>query len=172
MKKYSLFLLLIMIGYNTFAANFTLESPAFELNTMIPDQYTCSGEDLSPPLTWNHVPSKTQSFALVVEDPDSPTGVWTHWLLFNIPANITKLAAGSPAPEGASMGNNSWGSLGYRGPCPPIGAHRYVFKLYALDKVLILGNGAPKDTILQAMTGHVIGTAELVGLYQKLVNNK
>ncbi|MCL9683671.1 YbhB/YbcL family Raf kinase inhibitor-like protein [Legionella maioricensis] len=169
MKKSTLLLLVLlgMYDYKIFAANFTLESPAFKLNTMIPARYTCNGDDQSPPLTWQNAPANTQSFTLVVEDPDAPSGVWTHWVLFNIPPTVTQLVAGSSVPEGSSHGQNSWGSPNYRGPCPPFGAHRYVFKLYALDTLLSLDNGATKDEILRAMTGHVIGSAELVGLYQK-----
>lgn len=170
MKKFSLilFLLLYVFNYKIFAAeNFTLESSAFKLNTMIPAAYTCSGADQSPPLEWHNPPAKTQSFALVMQDPDAPNGTWTHWILFNIPANINELGAGSPVPESAANGKNSWGGLGYRGPCPPVGAHRYVFKLYAMDTVLSVGEDATADAILQAMTGHVLGTAELVGLFQK-----
>ncbi|BCA95749.1 hypothetical protein TUM19329_21100 [Legionella antarctica] len=162
-----LFLLLGMYHYPIYAGNFTLESPAFKMNTMIPSQYTCNGDEQSPPLTWNNAPPNTQSFTLVVEDPDASAGVWTHWVLFNIPPAVTELVVGSSVPEGSSHGQNSWGSPNYRGPCPPLGAHRYVFKLYALDTLLSLDNGATKDTVLQAMTGHVIGSAELVGLYQK-----
>lgn len=169
MKKYSflLFLVLGLFNYKNFAAKFVLESPAFKLNTMIPTEYTCSGADTSPPLTWRDVPPNTQSFALVVEDPDAPTGVWTHWVLFNIHPSVMKLDPGTSVPEGAGTTKNSWGSLGYRGPCPPMGAHSYVFKLYALDKVLSMGTGATKDDVLNAMTGHVIGSSELIGLYQK-----
>lgn len=171
MKKISLivFLLLYIFNYKIFAAaeKLTLESPDFKLNTMIPAEYTCNGVDHAPALAWHNAPAKTRSFAVVMQDPDAPNGTWTHWIVFNIPAKVTQLDVGSPVPEGAASGNNSWGSLGYRGPCPPLGAHRYVFKLYAMDDVLTLGEGATADTILQAMTGHVLGSAELVGLYQK-----
>ena len=170
MKKNSLFLFLLlsMFSYKSFAAaHFTLESPAFKLNTMIPNQYTCSGTDISPPLTWHDVPPNTQSLALVVEDPDAPNGVFTHWFLYNIQPSVMKLDAGSPVPEGAANIKNSWGSLKYRGPCPPMGTHRYVFKLYALDNVLSLNVIATTDEALKAMTGHVLGSSELVGLYQK-----
>lgn len=170
MKRVTLlvFVLLYLLNYKIFAANnFTLDSTAFTQNAMIPVQYTCNGSDQSPPLSWHNAPEKTQSFALIVEDPDAPGGVWTHWILFNIPAKINHLDAGSPVPEGAANGQNSWGGFGYRGPCPPIGAHRYVFKLYALDKVLALGDVTIRDVVLQTMTGHVIGSTELVGLYQK-----
>jgi Raf kinase inhibitor-like YbhB/YbcL family protein len=169
MKKYSLFLFLIIsiVHYKIFAANFTLESPAFKLNTMIPVQYTCSGDNLSPPLSWRDVPPKTQSLALIVEDPDAASGVWTHWILFNLPPNLTNIETGDPVPSGAAIGKNSWGSLNYRGPCPPLGVHRYVFTLYALDKILALGNGSTNEIVKQAITGHVIGSSVLVGLYQK-----
>lgn len=169
MKKYSLHWFLLFCLYHTtsFAGYFTLESPAFKLNTMIPAQYTCNGADQSPPLNWRAAPPKTQSFALVVEDPDAPSGTWTHWVLFNIPPNILKLDAGSPVPAGAMSAKNSWGSLNYRGPCPPFGAHRYIFKLYAMDNVLSLGVEQEPDTVLQAMTGHVLDSTELIGLYQK-----
>lgn len=169
MKKYSLpvFLLFTLLNHSIFAANFALESPAFKLNTMIPVQYTCTGADTSPPITWHDAPANTQSLALVVDDPDASSGVWTHWILFNIPTAVTKIDAGGAIPTGAANGLNSWGSIGYRGPCPSIGVHRYVFKLYALDKILNFKEGTSKDIILQAMTGHVIGSSELTGLYQK-----
>ena len=172
MKKHPLWLSLFLCAffYNSFAAQpFTLESSAFQPNAMIPAQFSCDGANTSPPLTWHNAPDKTQSFALVVEDPDAPDGPWMHWILFNIPPTITKLDAGAPVPDGAASGKNSWGAIGYRGPCPPIGAHSYVFKLYALDKVLNLSSGADKDTVLNTMTGHVIGNAKLSGLYQKFV---
>lgn len=170
MKKYTglLFFILFLISYNNFAAKFTLQSPAFALNTMIPIQYTCYGDDKSPPLFWHHTPLKTRSLALIMDDPDALDGSWTHWVLFNIPATITKIDAGSPIPAGIAKGKNGWGGIDYRGPCPTLTAHRYVFKLYALDIILPLQDGATKDAVLQAMTEHVIGSSELVGLYQKL----
>lgn len=170
MKKYSLilFLLVWLFNYKSFADTpFTLESSAFTQNSMIPADYTCAGTDQSPPLAWHNAPSKTQSFVLVVEDPDAPNGTWAHWVIFNIPPKVNELGAGAPLPEGAVNGKNSWGGLGYRGPCPPLGVHRYVFKIYAVDTVLNLGEGTTRDRIFDAITGHVLGTAELVGLYQK-----
>lgn len=170
MKKFSLFLFFVLGLFNSaiFAATFTLESPAFQLNTLIPVQYTCDGSDTSPPLSWRNVPANTKSLALVVEDPDAPSGTWTHWILFNIPPTVTKLDAGSPVPSGAATGKNSWGTLGYRGPCPSFGAHSYVFKLYALDNILELGDGTTNSIISDAMTSHVLDSATLVGLYQKI----
>jgi len=169
MKKYSLiiFLLLYVFNYKIFAAKLTLESPAFKLNTIIATQYTCNGDDKSPPLAWSNIPPKTQSLVLLMEDPDAPDGTWTHWVLFNIPPTLTGLDVGAATPEGAANAKNSWGSLIYRGPCPTLGMHRYVFKLYAVDKVLTFGNGATKDAVLDAITGHTLGNAELAGLYQK-----
>ena len=170
MKKYSLllFFLLCTVQYHSFAQSLTLESSAFKMNSIIPDAYTCKAGDHSPPLNWNNVPPNTQSLAVIMDDPDSPSGIWTHWILFNIPPTLTQLDAGSAVPQGAATGINSWGSTDYRGPCPPTGvAHTYYFKLYALDTVINLGNGTSRDILLNAMTGHVIGSAELTGLYQK-----
>lgn len=169
MKKNSLYLFLFLCLFlnKNFAANLTLESPDFKLNTMIPTKYTCNGDNISPPLTWQDVPTNTQSLALIVEDPDAPEGVWTHWVLFNIPPALNHLEAGSSIPTGAARGKNSWGDLEYKGPCPPVGAHRYIFKLYALDKTLDLGDGTTNDLVMQAMTSHVLGSSELTGLYQK-----
>ncbi|CBJ10768.1 putative phosphatidylethanolamine-binding protein [Legionella longbeachae NSW150] len=155
-----------MIHYESFARGFTLESPAFQKNSIIPTQYTCKGADQSPPLAWYNIPPKTQSLVLIVDDPDAEGGVWTHWILFNIPPTITKLDAGSPIPPGASTAKNSWGALGYRGPCPPVGAHSYHFKLYALNTVIDLGNNTSRDDLLNAIIGHVIESSDLVGIYQ------
>lgn len=169
MKKYSLVLFILLFVFNCkiFAIEqFTLESSAFQLNTMIPSDYTCSGVDKSPPLTWHNAPGKTQSFALIMQDPNATHGVWTHWVVFNIPATTTQIDAGT-TPQGSLEGKNSWEGLGYRGPCPPLGAHSYVFTLYAMDKVLDLGEGATANTIEHAMTGHVLDHAVLTGLYQK-----
>ncbi len=164
----SIFLLLFLLSnsFNSWAADFSLTSPAFSKNSMIPVEFTCNGADKSPPLFWSALPEKTKSLALVVEDPDAPSGSWTHWILFNISPSITNLEINS-TPEGALQALNSWGNAKYQGPCPPLGAHRYVFTLYALDKTLNLTNGVAANTALDAMTGHVIGSAVLTGLYQK-----
>lgn len=170
MKKYSLifFLLLWIFNYKIFAApKLTLESSAFKNNSMIPAQFTCEGQDISPPLAWNNVPSKTKSFALVVEDPDAPSGVFTHWMIVNIPSTLTKLDLGTLVPEGAIAVNNSMNSTNYHGPCPKTGAHHYVFKLFSLDKELSLGAHPNRDEVLQAMTGHVLEEAQLGALFQK-----
>ncbi|KTD33434.1 phosphatidylethanolamine-binding protein [Legionella moravica] len=169
MKKVSLFLfaLLGIIHMNSYAADFTLQSSAFKPNSMIPDQYTCAGTDTSPPLSWQNIPVNTQSLVLVVHDPDAQGGEWIHWIIFNIPPTVTQLEPASPLPDGALNGTNSWGTTNYKGPCPPMGVHRYVFNLYALDNLVHLEQGASKDKVLNAITGHVIGSAELIGLYQK-----
>lgn len=167
LRKNALLILLFLFSTYATADNLTLESTAFKPNTMIPVAFTCNGANQSPPLNWYNVPEKTQSFALVVNDPDAPDGLWTHWILYNIPATVNKLDAGIVPSDGTVAGQNSWGSIGYRGPCPPLGVHRYSFKLYAMDKILDLKNGENRDTILQAMTGHVIDSTELIGLYQK-----
>jgi Raf kinase inhibitor-like YbhB/YbcL family protein len=174
MKKYTLLLALILcIPYhnsfaNSFAKGFTLESPAFKSNSLIPEKFTCKGDDKSPPLVWRDIPAGTKSFVLIVEDPDAPKGVWTHWILFNIPVDVLQLDAGSPVPPGATQGKNSWGTLGYRGPCPPVGAHSYHFKLYAISKELNFGENITREVLLDAITGYVVGSTELIGIYQVL----
>lgn len=166
MNKYCLWFLLLCGSSQNFAAGFSLASPAFEANGMIPIVFTCNGSDKSPPLLWQDVPANTVSLALVVEDPDAPSGPWTHWIVFNIPPTTTSLESNS-LPEGALLALNSWGNAKYQGPCPSLGAHRYVFTLYALDKMLTLNNGVATRTALDSMTSHVIGSAVLGGLYQK-----
>ena len=147
-------------------AEFALESSAFENVQAIPQRYTCDGEDLSPPLRWSSVPEGTQSLALVVDDPDAPSGVFTHWVAWGLDATSDGLGEGEPAPR---EGRNDFGASGYRGPCPPPGhgRHRYVFRLYALDRELELIASAGKGELEQALGGHVLTTAELVGTYER-----
>jgi len=149
-----------------------LSSPAFEQGEMIPDRYTCKGEDISPALEWAGMPEGTRSLALVCDDPDAPMGIWVHWVIYNIPAETASLPEGVPASQdtltgGAIQGTNSWGRSGYGGPCPPSGTHRYFFRLYALDSSLDLGPGATKALLLKAMEGHVLAECELIGRYAK-----
>jgi Raf kinase inhibitor-like YbhB/YbcL family protein len=153
----------------------TLSSPAFQRLGGIPQRHTCDGEDLSPPLAWSGVPAGTKSLALVVDDPDAPDPaaprtVWVHWVLYGIPASVTSLAGGLTAahlPPGAREGLNDWKRTGWRGPCPPVGRHRYFHKLYALDIVLPDLHHPDKATLERAMAGHVLAQAELVGTYQR-----
>lgn len=145
-----------------------IKSSAFQENAFIPKKYTCDEKDISPPLQWKNSPKNTQSFVLIMDDPDAPSGNWDHWLLFNIPADVVQLSENiSTLPAGTLEGKNSWGKTGYGGPCPPSKIHRYLFKLYALDATLSLQNGATKTKITEAMRGHVIAQAQLIGRYQR-----
>jgi Raf kinase inhibitor-like YbhB/YbcL family protein len=148
-----------------------LISAAFSEGAMIPTRYTCDGEDVSPPLSWTDLPPETGSFALICEDPDAPVGTWDHWVLFNIPASATGLPEAVPATatldDGSVHGNNSWGRLGYGGPCPPGGTHRYIFSLFALDIKLDLKSGATKSGLLKAMEGHILARTRLMGKYRR-----
>jgi hypothetical protein len=147
-----------------------LESSAFEMEGTIPERYTCEGEDVSPPLSWSEPPAGAQSLVLICDDPDAPIGTWDHWVVFNIPASVRSLPEGVAADEMiegvGTHGTNSWGRLGYGGPCPPEGpAHRYYFKLYALDTTLDLEPGADKKEIEKAMTGHILAQGQLMARY-------
>ena len=149
-----------------------LKSPAFQEGAKIPKKYSCEGWDFSLPLAWNEVPEKTQSQALIMDDPDAPGGVFTHWVLFNLPPNSRELLEGvSPVPQlpdGALQGKNDFGKFGYGGPCPPPGSpHRYCSTLYALDQQLELGAGASRKQLLSAMEGHILAQGQLTGTYQR-----
>jgi Raf kinase inhibitor-like YbhB/YbcL family protein len=151
----------------------TLTSSAFNAGGAIPALHTCDGNDVSPPLSWTGVPPNAKSLALIVDDPDapdpaSPQRTWVHWVLYNIPPDAGGLPQGAqPLPPGAREGTNDWKRAGYGGPCPPIGRHRYFFKLYALD-VVLPDLGKPTKTQLEhAMQGHVLAHTELVGTYQR-----
>lgn len=150
---------------------FPLISPVFTQDQTIPQKYTCDGDDISPPLEWTDPPRRTQSFALIMDDPDAPTGTWTHWVIFNIPANARSLPEAVPLDpqleDGSMHGKNSWRWLGYGGPCPPSGTHNYIFTLYALDTMLDLPVGVTAEELLQAIDGHVRGQAELIGTYTR-----
>lgn len=150
---------------------FELTSTAFAHGEAIPRQYSCDGEDISPPLSWGDPPEGTQSLALIMDDPDAPAGVWVHWVLYNLPAGSGGLPEAVPTDaqlaDGSRQGKSSWGRMGYGGPCPPSGTHRYFFRLYALDTALDLAAGASKEQLLQAMEGHVLAQAELMGLYAR-----
>jgi Raf kinase inhibitor-like YbhB/YbcL family protein len=147
-----------------------LTSTAFRDGDTIPTQYTADGRNVSPPLTWQGTPDGTRSLALICEDPDAPRGTWTHWVLFNLPADVHELSEGVPAekalPSGATQGSNDFGKPGYGGPSPPRGKpHRYFFKLYALDQALDLPASTDRGRLLSAMKGHVLGEGQLMGKY-------
>jgi Raf kinase inhibitor-like YbhB/YbcL family protein len=149
-----------------------ITSTAFEDGGEIPAAYSCDGQDKSPELNWMNVPEGTQSFALILDDPDAPGGTFTHWVIFNIPAGATGLVENSAKigelPDGSLQGKNGFGAIGYGGPCPPSGSsHRYYFTLYALDTPLVLASGATKAQVMAAMEGHVLAEAELMGNYQR-----
>jgi Raf kinase inhibitor-like YbhB/YbcL family protein len=147
-------------------AEFALESSAFDNAQAIPSRHSCEGEDVSPPLRWTNVPERARSLALVVDDPDAPGGVFTHWIAWGLDPAAEGLGEGEPAPY---EGKNDFGATGYRGPCPPPGhgRHRYVFRLYALDADLELGAGVAKTELEQTIEGHVLTIAELVGTYER-----
>lgn len=150
----------------------SLSSVAFQDGEAIPIKYTCGGQDISLPLIWSEPPRETQSFALIMDDPDAPVGVFTHWVLFNIPSDSRELPEGVPTqaelPSGALQGKNDFGRIGYGGPCPPPGRpHRYQFTLYALDQPLDLKAGVSKKQLLGAMQGHILAQGQLTGTYQR-----
>ena len=150
-----------------------ITSPAFAANGEIPAAYTCEGADTSPRIEWTGAPDGTKSFALIVDDPDAPDPaapkrVWVHWVLYNLPTDADHLdEAVKVLPPGTLEGTNDWNRTGYGGPCPPIGRHRYFFKLHALDLVLPDLGPARKAEVEKAMEGHVLAKVELVGTYQK-----
>ncbi|MEE8390731.1 MAG: YbhB/YbcL family Raf kinase inhibitor-like protein [Anaerolineae bacterium] len=148
---------------------FELTSTAFAHEEPIPGKYTCDGDDVSPPLQWSDPPADTQSLALIADDPDAPVGIWVHWVLYNLLSDARALPEAIPSeadlPDGSRHGKNSWQRTDYGGPCPPSDTHRYFFKLYALDTALDLEAGATKEQLLQAMEGHVVAQAELMGTY-------
>jgi hypothetical protein len=152
-----------------------LNSSAFEPNEPIPTKYTCEGEDVSPALTWSGVPSGTKSLALIFDDPDvpdpaAPKRTWVHWVLYDVPPStkgLPEAIGANSLPSGTREGLNDWKRTGYGGPCPPIGRHRYFFKLYALDTVLGDLGEPTKAQLEKAMAGHILDEAQLVGTYQK-----
>jgi Raf kinase inhibitor-like YbhB/YbcL family protein len=153
----------------------TLTSAAFHHNGEIPLRYTCDGDDISPPLSWSGVPAGAKSLVLIVDDPDAPDPqapktTWVHWVLYNIPSSASGLpeaVATKNLPPGTLEGINDWKQSGYRGPCPPIGRHRYFHKLYALDTLLPNMNRPTKGKIESAMQGHIVTQIEIVGTYRR-----
>ncbi|GAC1413145.1 MAG: YbhB/YbcL family Raf kinase inhibitor-like protein [Gemmatimonadaceae bacterium] len=154
-----------------------ITSPAFQPSGSIPSKYTCEGQDISPPLAWSGAPANTKAFALIVDDPDAPDPakpqrVYVHWVAYNLPANASSVpenASKKGLPKGALQGKNDWGKAEYGGPCPPIGRHRYFFKLYALDTELTGLSSPTKADLERAMKGHVLESGELMGTYKKSV---
>ena len=149
-----------------------LKSPDFSAGGNIPKQFTCEGTDISPALEWNVPPGATQSFALIADDPDAPVGTWVHWVLYDLPATLRSLPQNfpksEPSADGSRQGRNDFGKIGYGGPCPPPGkAHRYFFKLYALDTKLNLKPGASKKDVERAMQGHILAHGEYMGRYSR-----
>jgi len=157
-----------------------ITSTAFQAGGSIPSKYTCEDRDLSPPLAWSGAPSGTKSFALIVDDPDAPDPakpqrVYVHWVVYNLSAASVSLAENASKkglPKGAVQGKNDWGKTEYGGPCPPIGRHRYFFKLYALDTELTGLSLPTKGDLERAMKGHVLDSGELIGTYQKAATKK
>ncbi|HHH79321.1 MAG TPA: YbhB/YbcL family Raf kinase inhibitor-like protein [Thermoplasmatales archaeon] len=143
--------------------NMTITSSAFENNGIIPDKYTCRGEDASPPLNFSDIPENAKSLVLIMYDPDAPMGTFTHWMLWDIPANITGFSEGEKIVY--PQGTNDFGVTGYRGPCPPSGTHHYHFKVYALDTFLNLKPGIHREQLENAMNGHVLAEGQLIGVY-------
>jgi hypothetical protein len=145
--------------------------PSFEPGELIPSVYTCDGKDLSPPLQWTDAPPETKSFALISDDPDAPVGTWVHWVVWNIPASVNSLEENRPKkeslPGGIRQGTTDFRRIGYGGPCPPSGTHRYYFRLYALDTLLDLPGTTTKAQMEKAMKGHVLAQAELMGKYRR-----
>jgi hypothetical protein len=154
-------------------AKLTVTSAAFEPGQPIPAKYSCQGEDVSPPLKWVGAPTNTLSFALICDDPDAPGGTWVHWVIYNLPADAPSLPENTPKseflPNGAVQGANSFNKVGYGGPCPPDGkAHRYFFKVYALDKAFNVKKGQlGKEDLLAAMRGHILAQGQLIGTYKR-----
>ncbi len=148
-----------------------ITSSAFAEGGLIPSKYTCDGSNISPPLQWDMVPEGTKSVALICDDPDAPIGTFVHWVLFGLPAEAGELEENIPPdktlPNGAKQGTNGFGRIGYGGPCPPSGTHRYFFKIYALKTELNLAAGATKSDLLNAMEGHILGQGQLIGKYKR-----
>ncbi len=157
-------------NHNNAESKIKLTSPAFKDGEAIPRQYTCDGVNISPSLEWTTTPG-AKTLAIVCDDPDAPAGTWTHWLVYNLPGTTMGLIDNMPAQEkvggGGMQGTNDFGKIGYGGPCPPKGTHRYFFKVYALDSELPLKPAATKDQLMKVMEGHVLAQGQLAGLYSR-----
>ena len=148
-----------------------LTSAAFKEGGMIPKKYSCDDEDISPPLNWENIPSKTKELAMICDDPDAPMGTWVHWVIYKISPQVKGLTENIPTEKklssGMVQGMNDFGRIGYGGPCPPGGTHRYFFKIYALDAVINLEPGATKAQVLRAIQGHILEETQLIGKYKR-----
>ncbi len=177
MKKIASVCFILLICFVFFGSSYAksktlkLESPVFQNGHRIPKRYTCDGEDISPPLKWEGVPKGTKSFVLICDDPDAPMGTWVHWVYYNIPKEVRSLPENILPEEnpaiGGTQGLNDFKKIGYGGPCPPWGTHRYFFKLYALDDMLDLPAGLTKDQLMKIIQGHIIDKAVLMGIYSR-----
>ena len=153
------------------AKDIKLSSTAFKDGEAIPSQYTCDGVNVSPPLEWSGVPKSAKTVAIIADDPDAPAGTWVHWVLYNLPGENIGMVENLPATDnlkaGGFQGKNDFEKIGYGGPCPPSGTHRYFFKIYALDIDLPLKAGATKVEVDKAMAGHVVAQGQLMGTYRR-----
>lgn len=166
MKKVMISILAVGVAMTSKTSDaFTIKTSAFTHNGAIPMRYTCDGENYAPELSWSGAPHGTQSYALIVDDPDAPSKTWVHWVLYNIPASVQMITPQTAQQYPAGL--NDFGTKLYGGPCPPSGTHHYHFTLYALDTMLSMQGVPTKQQLLQAMKGHTLGTAKLVGTYEK-----
>lgn len=179
MKKFIIFLIVLILVLGIFGIykklfitdsprlNMEVTSSAFKTNGQIPLRYTCDGENVNPSLKIMKIPEQAKSIALIVDDPDAPAKTWVHWIVFDIPVSGSELEIKEAQKPVGIEGTNDFGKMNYGGPCPPSGTHRYFFKAYALDKELGLNEGAAKKQVEKAMKGHILDSAELIGLYSK-----
>lgn len=172
MRNLALILSALLAGF-CFGKPVTIHvtSTAFKASGLIPARYTCDGENMSPAVAWDTVPAATKSIALIADDPDAPMGTWVHWVVYNLPSTMRALKEGIPTVDtlinGGYQGINDFEQVGYGGPCPPNGTHRYFFKVYALDTLLALSGKVTKQQLEKAMKGHILGQGELVGRYSR-----
>lgn len=150
----------------------SLESTAFKEGEPIPARHSCEGYNISPPLKWSNLPADTVSLAIICEDPDAPSGLWTHWIIFNIPKDTPglkeKIMPREEVDKKIRQGLNSWGTVGYRGPCPPQGTHHYYFRIFALDTILDLHSSCTRDDLLERMKNHILDEGQLMGTYTRI----
>lgn len=160
--------ILLFVLLTPVAMAFTLSSPAFHNGANIPQEYTCKGRNINPPLIWVGVPYSAKSFALIMSDPDSPRGVWDHWIVYNIPVNVHEILPGPQyLPAGSMILKNSWGNARYDGPCPPSGTHHYWLTLYALNTTINLSPSATKSDLEAAMQNNIVSITKLMGTVTK-----